>query len=124
VLFEEWVRCDDGSGDVRCVMEQSPLTWLARKVIDLGCWGGRHWLCSPRSWAFEVGRPWREWPQERLNLGNLWWALGFWLLNHPRAREVSRMHVAADDVPPRVRRAFPPLEETGEADDDADDWAG
>ena len=41
-----------------------------------------HWLCSPPSWTAYVGRPWRPFDEEPLNLFNQWWLFGQWVLSH------------------------------------------
>lgn len=54
---------------------------LCRAVIALECRTG-HWLCDPPSWTAHVGRRWRPFDEEPLNLFNLWWSIGQRILAH------------------------------------------
>lgn len=73
------------AGDRYYLLEVVEVPWRALPatlLADLTCGRGRHHLCQAPSWTYEVGLgPWREWPDNRANLGNVWWAFGQRVLN-------------------------------------------
>lgn len=91
------------------LLELVELPWRARLatvLLDVTCGCGRHHLCAAPSWAYEVGvGAWKEWPDRRINLGNLWWAFGQRVLRSAEADWpiLVRKEVPKADLPWLIR---------------------